>query len=102
MCLFRPGHALNSKYLLYLLNGPIGREQAIRAAVGAAHPHINLTDIKAYKIPCPSLAIQKSVVGEFEALAEHTNRLQAIHQQKLTALDELKKSLLHQAFTGEL
>ncbi len=29
-------------------------------------------------------------------------RLESIYQQKLAALDELKKSLLHQAFTGQL
>jgi len=31
-----------------------------------------------------------------------TTRLAAIYQQKLAALEALKKSLLHQAFTGEL
>ena len=31
-----------------------------------------------------------------------TQRLAAIYQQKHAALEALKKSLLHQAFTGEL
>ena len=30
------------------------------------------------------------------------SRLEANYRQKLAALDELKKALLHQAFTGEL
>ena len=34
-------------------------------------------------------------------LAE-TQRLEAVYQQKLTALDELKKSLLYRAFNGDL
>ncbi len=29
-------------------------------------------------------------------------RLESLYQQKLTALDDLKKSLLHQAFSGRL
>lgn len=29
-------------------------------------------------------------------------RLESIYQQKLAALDELKQSLLHQAFSGNL
>lgn len=29
-------------------------------------------------------------------------RLESVYPRKLTALDALKKSLLHQAFTGEL
>lgn len=31
-----------------------------------------------------------------------TQRLESIYQRKLAALDALKKSLLHQAFTGAL
>lgn len=31
-----------------------------------------------------------------------TQHLESIYQQKLVALEALKKSLLHQAFTGEL
>ncbi len=33
---------------------------------------------------------------------EETQRLESIYQQKLAALDALKKSLLDQAFTGQL
>jgi type I restriction enzyme S subunit len=36
------------------------------------------------------------------SLADETQRLESLYQQKLTALDDLKKSLLHQAFTGAL
>ena len=31
-----------------------------------------------------------------------TQRLESLDQQKLAALDELKKSLLHRAFSGQL
>lgn len=36
------------------------------------------------------------------ALAEETQRLESLYRQKLGALEELKKSLLHQAFSGQL
>ena len=36
------------------------------------------------------------------SLDEETQRLASIYQQKLAALEALKKSLLHQAFTGQL
>jgi type I restriction enzyme S subunit len=35
-------------------------------------------------------------------LSEETERLPSLYERKLTALEALKKSLLHQAFTGEL
>ncbi|TKB67547.1 MAG: hypothetical protein E8D47_02970 [Nitrospira sp.] len=102
MCLFRPSSRLDASFLLYMLNGSMGREQATRAAVGAAHPHINLGDIKSYLIPTPSLETQQQITKQLNAFREETQRLESLCQQKLAALDELKKSLLHQAFTGEL
>ena len=41
-------------------------------------------------------------VKEVMALHEETQRLESLYQQKLAALAALKKSLLHQAFAGEL
>ncbi len=38
----------------------------------------------------------------FASLREETQRLATIYERKLAALDDLKKSLLHQAFSGEL
>jgi type I restriction enzyme, S subunit len=45
---------------------------------------------------------QQAIVAKLDSLREETQRLESIYQQKLTALDDLKKSLLHQAFSGEL
>jgi type I restriction enzyme S subunit len=102
MCLFRPAPELDADYLLTVLNGPIGREQAMAAAVGAAHPHINLGDIKAYNIPLPRLSMQRSIMQDLRGFKDHTERLATIYQREFAVLDELKKSLLHHAFTGRL
>jgi type I restriction enzyme, S subunit len=102
MCIFRPIPNLDSTFLFYVLNSPTGRKQAGRAAVGAAHPHINLGDIKSYLIPFPPLGQQKRITQQLDAIAAETQRLESIYRQKLVALEELKKSLLHQAFTGNL
>jgi type I restriction enzyme S subunit len=102
MCLFRPTADLDGSFLLYVLNGPVGREQATRAAVGAAHPHINLGDIKAYLIPLPSFGEQRRISRQLDAMVSEVRRLEGIYQRKLAALETLKKSLLHQAFTGQL
>ncbi len=50
----------------------------------------------------PSLSEQRAIVKNLDELAEETDRLKSIYQRKLAALDELKKSLLHQAFSGQL
>jgi hypothetical protein len=50
----------------------------------------------------PSLDVQDSVVATLNSLEEETERLESIYQRNLAKLDELKKSLLHQAFSGQL
>jgi type I restriction enzyme S subunit len=45
---------------------------------------------------------QQQVANQIKMFDEEVKRLESICQRKLAALDELKQSLLHQAFAGEL
>ena len=45
---------------------------------------------------------QKSVIKKLDSLSEQTKKLEEVYQQKLEDLDELKKSVLSKAFSGEL
>ncbi|HOB51123.1 MAG TPA: restriction endonuclease subunit S [Acidobacteriota bacterium] len=45
---------------------------------------------------------QRRIVTQLDSLSAETRRLAAIYERKLAALETLKKSLLHQAFNGEL
>jgi len=70
---------------------------------GAAQPKLNQKALNSIPIPIPqSIDAQAKVVKSIELLFNETQRLESIYQQKLAALDELKKSLLHQAFSGKL
>jgi type I restriction enzyme S subunit len=70
---------------------------------GAAQPKLNQSALNSIPIPIPkSVETQGEIVKSVEALQEETQRLAGIYEQKLAALDALKKSLLHQAFSGEL
>jgi type I restriction enzyme S subunit len=42
------------------------------------------------------------MVSGYDVLREEIQRLETLYQRKLTALDELKKVLLHKALNGEL
>jgi type I restriction enzyme S subunit len=53
-------------------------------------------------VPLPPLADVARLINSFEEIQAETQRLESLYQQKLTALDELKKSLLNQAFSGNL
>lgn len=71
-------------------------------SVGAGTKFLKIGMIKDLEISLPSLEIQQSIVSVMDSVREETERLELIYQQKIAALDELKKSLLHKAFNGEL
>jgi type I restriction enzyme S subunit len=48
------------------------------------------------------LSEQKRLVQKLVALADMTQILESLCRRKLAALDELKQSLLHRAFNGDL
>ena len=61
-----------------------------------------IAELKNVNIPIPSTKEQHRIILRIDALSEETQLLESIYQRKLDALDELKKSLLHQAFSGQL
>lgn len=70
---------------------------------GAAQPKLNQKALNSVPIPIPRrIDEQSKIVARIESLAAETQRLESLYQQKLAALAALKKSLLHQAFSGAL
>ncbi len=71
-------------------------------ARAAAQPNINGRRFKASMSRFRRSTEQAAIVDELDAPRDETQRLESIYQRKLAALEALKKSLLHQAFTGQL
>ncbi len=90
----------NNKFLLYLLKSYKARLQA--QGKGSAQDNINMSTFENQMFPFPSLSVQTDIVTTLDSLANETHRLESLYQRKLAALDALKKSLLHRAFSGQL
>jgi type I restriction enzyme S subunit len=65
-------------------------------------PHISGQQIKDFEFARPPVTEQRRIADNLESLREETQRLARLYERKLAALEALKKSLLHQAFSGEL
>lgn len=87
-------------FVEYLLQSFKARLQTL--GKGSAQANINMRTFENKRFPFPPVAEQKQIVEKLDTLREEIQRLESIYQQKLNALEELKKSLLHQAFSGEL
>ena len=87
-------------FVEYLLQSFKARIQAM--GKGSAQANINMGTFENERFPFPSVAEQKQIVAKLDSLRKETEHLEAIYRQKLATLEALKKSLLHQAFTGQL
>jgi len=90
----------SNSFLEYLL-------QSVKASLkakgkGSAQDNINLATFENEPFYFPDLAEQKQIVDQLSDLNAEVQRLESIYRKKLAALDELKKSLLHRAFSGQL
>ncbi|MGV8923892.1 MAG: restriction endonuclease subunit S [Thermomonas sp.] len=71
-------------------------------ASGTTVPIVNKSKFNGIRISLPELSEQQLIVEQLESLRSESRRLESIYTRKLTALDDLKQSLLHQAFSGQL
>jgi type I restriction enzyme S subunit len=94
---------LSKGYLYYFLRHRDILNYIIASSARAAGQiGLNKETIEPYPIYIPSLRTQAETVTRLEQMEAATKALVRICELKLDALDELKKSLLHQAFTGQL
>ena len=87
-------------FIEYLLQSFKARIQAL--GKGSAQANINMGTFEKERFPFPPVAEQKKIVARLDSLSEETQRLARIYEQKLEALESLKKSILHEAFSGNL
>jgi len=69
---------------------------------GSAQANINLATFENELFPFPSLKKQKQIVFELENLSAKIVKLEKIFNKKLAYLEDLKKSILQKAFSGDL
>jgi len=90
----------DSDYVEYLLQS--FKAELKEKGKGTARDNINIGTFANQRFPFPNVKTQKIIVYQLEQLSFETQRLETIYCQKITALNELKQSILQKAFTGEL
>lgn len=102
--LIRPRRDLfDSQFLAMLLLQPQMQRKLLAHSRGATVQHVNMKDIRALDVGAiPSLSEQRSITFKINCVGTEHEKLISVYRRKLAALNELKKSLLHQAFNGEL
>lgn len=99
----KPGVVWSNEFFFHVFNTQPVRKAIHASASGVKVRHTSPTKIGEVVVAfSTSLPEQKRIVTTLASLSEETQRLARLYEQKLVALEALKKSLLHQAFSGEL
>jgi type I restriction enzyme S subunit len=95
---------VDSKFMYYQLRSPKLRKIISTSAHGAnpTMKKLNQEMIKSFPINIASINQQKKVAGLLDGYYTETKQMETLYREKIKKLEELKKSLLQKAFSGEL
>jgi type I restriction enzyme S subunit len=98
-----PNEKLANQNFLYYFLTTSGVAKYVLAHVNTLmQPNLSINDLKNLPVPCPPLQEQQTIVRQLDALRAETQKLEAVYQKKIADLEELKKSILQKAFSGQL
>ncbi|MGP5118734.1 restriction endonuclease subunit S [Psychrobacter alimentarius] len=89
-------------FLKHFLNSDSSVKQLSADIRGATRPRVNISEVRNLKLSLPSMEKQIELRLYIDELESHRNDLISNYIQKLTNLEDLKKSILEKAFAGEL
>ena len=95
-----PNNNILPKYLFWWFKSIAKR--IINEGTGATVQGVKLTFVKSLKIPLVSIYNQKEIVETLNIMDNHVKSLLVSYEEELKNLEELRKSILQKAFSGEL
>ncbi len=96
-----PKHIL-PEYLCHYMRSFGFKSQYSQVMKQSTRNQVPITKQREFYHVIPPIKEQRNLVMALDRLFDNSRHLTRIYEQKLSALDDLKKSLLHQAFTGNL
>lgn len=95
-----PNQKLNTWFLYYFLKNNVKLLNSL--GTGTTFKELSTRALAGITIPLPPLVEQQTIVHKLDTLRIETQKLESIYQKKILLLEELKKSILQKAFSGEL
>jgi type I restriction enzyme S subunit len=93
---------INAEFLTYYLKSASTHELLINSGEGANISNLNQKILTALPVTYPSYEQQIKLLSNIKKIEGETDSLKKVYANKLASMDELKKSILQKAFSGEL
>lgn len=100
--LIKSNNQFLSKFILYFLKSPIAKKYVSENSSGSAQGFIALGKLRSFTVPFINITKQKEIVETLDIVDNHIQSLLVSYEEELKNLEELKKSILQKAFSGEL
>lgn len=98
-----PFDEFDGRFIFFQMRTTEFQNAVLREAGQATLPIINKSKWGNLELAFPpTLVEQASTVEALDELWKETEKLESLYQRKVAAIDELKQSILHKAFSGEL
>jgi len=94
--------SLHQDFLYYLMRSKFFESYVLSIQTGLGVPHISGKQIQSFTFNKPSYDEQVKLVNKMSKLSSKILSLETVYKCKINSLDELKKSILQKAFSGEL
>ncbi|MCQ2976293.1 MAG: restriction endonuclease subunit S [Bacteroidales bacterium] len=94
--------AINSYFLCYYTNSPMGKNIVAEKKRGLGLTHFNVKGYSATPIKVPSLSEQTEIVRILDNILKKETKAKEAAEAVLEQIDLLKKSILARAFRGEI
>ena len=93
---------LEDDFLFHLIPSIYVKGELLKRSERSLIPSMSIEHLREIKVPLPPIQEQRNIIETINRLSEETQRLESLYQRKLDALEELKRSLLNKAFSGEM
>ena len=96
------GKEYSPRFVCWFLKANTTRRQMIDSGTGTNIKSLNQEMLSSIAVPCPSIEEQEEIINRFDQLNLESNSLAQGYSRKVEMLDVLKKSILSEAFSGNI
>jgi type I restriction enzyme S subunit len=96
----KPNEDVDLEFLLNAIR--VQKPRLLLERRGVRQKNLSLEKIRNIMIPLPTTSVQRAMASGLKVVYYESRRLAQLSVRKLAALERLKQSLLHQAFSGQL
>ncbi len=101
VCIIRP-NKINYKFLNYILMSDFGQDQIFSVQMGSSREGLNFQQLGTFSILTPSKETQIKIVQYLDKETSKIDQIIKKIEEKITLMEEYKKSLIHHVVTGKV